>query len=230
MITLTIPKTHWQAHCISAPTNDTRAYLNGINVETNGTKTVTLVTTNGHYLIATRYDQDCEIPQADFIVPIAFAKSVKFTARQYDLLLEFESVPGETKESPPKQTITLRNMYAGTVTSAAPVDGTYPDWRRVLRLARSPSGEAGQYNARYLGKMGDINEKLTGGCTYSPIIHHNGTKAGALVQFQTDNAIGALMQLNTREGFPPPPYVGDWLGEGPEPAIEPATETSKVAA
>lgn len=73
-----------------------------------------------------------------------------------------------------------------------PVDGSFPDYRRVF--TKTHSGEAAQFDVNYLARILKAGKAL--GAKSQPIIRHNGD-GGAQIQFygRDDEFVGVLMPL-----------------------------------
>lgn len=101
-----------------------------------------------------------------------------------------------------KQKSTDLSVSDGLVVSGmfrcTPVDGVYPDWRRVIPTA--VSGEVAQFNVDVLAKLAAANKALgmkNHGCL---IIEHNG-KGPALVKLQS-GCVGVAMPFNPKFAGP----------------------------
>ena len=131
-----------KAALFCASSEETRYYLRGVHLSTTGH----LVTTDGHRMFVARLT---ERPAADVIVPYAdVAAALKLAgARCKDIEVSADRI----------------HSIAYT-----PVDGTFPDWRRVVPTGEeTPSNKPGandgaehvHFNNRYVGdfeKMADI--------------------------------------------------------------------------
>ena len=74
------------------------------------------------------------------------------------------------------------------------VDGTFPDWRRVLPA--KITGQIGQFNAQYLADFQTVSRFMYAGSLVR--ISHNGTDP-ALVGFARDDCFGVIMPARTGE-------------------------------
>jgi DNA polymerase-3 subunit beta len=131
-----------KAALLCASSEETRYYLRGVFLSTTGH----LVTTDGHRMFVARLN---ERPPADVIVPYAdVAAALKLAgARCKDLEVTSDRIHSIAYQ---------------------PVDGTFPDWRRVVPTGEeTPSNKPGandgaehvHFNNRYVGdfeKMADI--------------------------------------------------------------------------
>lgn len=95
-----------------AAKKDVRYYLNGILIEvSNGT--IRGCATTGHFLAVTTLGQT-DAPDGAYILPRELVERMTKTKSAYDLTLS-------------ETTITASHGHAGV-----PIDGKFPDWRRVM--------------------------------------------------------------------------------------------------
>jgi hypothetical protein len=140
-----------KAALICASFEETRYYLRGVFLSTSGH----LVTTDGHRMFVARLN---ERPAADVIVPYADVQAaLKLAgARAQDIEVTADRI----------------GQIAYT-----PVDGTFPDWRRVV-----PSGEetpakdkpddapgAVHFNHAYIGDLAKMGKLLGGSSMLHPV-------------------------------------------------------------
>ena len=173
---------------------ETRQYLCGVQVEINATGT-TLVATNGHMLLASHDETNTLDELVSLIIPADIVKSFKPARGQTMVELSTED----------NETWCLGN------TLFQPIDGTYPDWRRVIPqetpaalsvtdMWLEPKYQLAMYKAaKELGTLCDI--------------HPNGQNP-ALVSFRdtkTDysvSVIGVIMPYRKmREAFKKPSWA-----------------------
>ena len=177
---LPINKLH--AVALAAATEATRYYLKGVYIEPHPRKTgVILTTTNGHVLISAYHDTGFGEPFAPVIIPSDLIKRVKDVRKISELTMTI--TPAE-----------VSILYAGATYAAPPVDGTFPDWRRVV--PRSCDGTPSQYDSKYLALMTKAKSVLLD--TNAPaLVSYNGGSP-ALVDLGTDEACGVIMPLRTQ--------------------------------
>ena len=186
-----------KACALVASTETSRYYLQGVSLEMAPTHNI-MVATNGYVLIAAKRASAGNTVQAapegtpPVIIPSTMIAQIKLTRRC-----------GDTGElTIEKDRLTLE-YDAGTLVGKA-IDGTFPDWRRVVPT--SVSGKVGHYNPAYLALLGKAYALLTDSdCKVLPI-GHNGD-ACALVGLGED-AIGAIMPCGSR--LPPTEFPG-WI-------------------
>jgi hypothetical protein len=79
--------------------------------------------------------------------------------------------------------------------SCQPVNGTFPDWRRVI-ASREPSGVVAQFNPSYVADMGKIGTLLTGNRSGNLAhFHHNGDGPCGVTFPGCDDAFAVLMPV-----------------------------------
>lgn len=191
------------AASIFASKEETRYYLNGVYVEISERSTV-YVATDGARLIAIRddrllSDEDSTLTGA-FIVPTAQCRAFKLA-----------------KEGPFEGTLTavgsrLTISFDRIDVSFSPIDGIYPDWRRVVPRDRA-TGQPAHFNYKLLADFQKFGTQLGFGM---PSIAPSGVEAPALVWFPGHyEAVGVMMPLRNQDetGRDLP----DWILSGPVP-------------
>jgi len=199
MLKIALSKSQIRAVLRFAAKNDIRYYLNGINVECHRTVAY-LTATNGHFLGICRVERDSEdCGTGSFILPREVLEKIKPTGKWAADLVTV-TVDGDR--------FTIADAIAGTETRGAVVEGTFPDWRRVI--PDKVSGESAQYSAEYLALMakaaGDLGYK-GGGNGYT--IGQNG-QASAIVEFTTSPHFLAVI-MPVRDEAPEMPH--HWVRE-----------------
>jgi DNA polymerase-3 subunit beta len=181
---LTIAHDVIKALLLIAAKHDIRYYLKGVCIDVRGVD-VTLVATDGSVMLAVPVEaDDVEEPAiGQYIVDRAMLDAVK---------------PMKVGRNSLPVTLTIGeegacSVNGVTTASGLTIDGTYPNWRRVMPVACS--GEAGQYNPAYYGIWGQVRALLTGGSKAHPIIHQNGLAGAARVSQLGRGAIGIMMPL-----------------------------------
>lgn len=167
-----------KAAALCASDEQTRYYLRGVFVEYRGGELI-CVATDGHRLVAVHPESNGPAPNSpDFgiIIPVEALARVKISKYVFNGDLVCDA--GQ-----------WRLEYDGLKIGFTPVDGTFPDWRRIV--PSETSGEAAQFNAKYLSDFGKVS-KMLGGDT-RPVVSHNG-ESPALITFQADfEVFGVLM-------------------------------------
>lgn len=169
--TIEIPTAILKAALVCASTEKVRYYLNGVYVDPKGF----LVSTDGHRLFCGKIDFDPgQAPFEGWIIP---SDAIKRALTGYKA-----------------DTITIAPDRVGAI-MCAPVDGTYPDWRRVV--PDELSGETAQFNPTYVADMGKIGVILRGKRRNSldAHIHHNGEGPAAITFPEIDDAFAVLMPI-----------------------------------
>lgn len=170
-----------------ASDEQSRYYLRGVCVQKAAPGGLLYTATDGHRLLQA-YDQEAEMEDAASV--IVSIEKPKFSASWFKALwMTWDGDKLETDRA--------------DLLKAPPVDGSFPDWTRVI--PKSCSGEAAQFNANYMadfasvGKMGDFGV---------PHFHHNGLDP-ALVTFTDKRLRGVLTALRAHATDAGMPYIPD---------------------
>lgn len=189
-----IQHAHLKAAAMFAADGDIRQYLCGVLAEVRPHET-RLVATDGHCAGVLR-DQVLvgeQTSMPDVIIPNA---TVKLALQSKSQLLTL-ALSDDGKWS-----------LAGI--SFTPVDGKYPDYRRIM-VSRA-SGEAGHYNPELLAKFLKAAKAL--GTRSIPVLRQNGTD-GAQVQILSliGEFVGVIMPIRMFTEKDPDPGITTWGGE-----------------
>jgi DNA polymerase-3 subunit beta len=212
-----------KATAIAASNEETRYYLKGVCVEHTPDGPV-FVATDGHRLIATRHDWGIDRATyfAPVIIPLSLIKRIKVNRK-----IDQATMTIEPKE---KGAIAISIYYAGATYIENAIDGTFPDWRRVM--PRECDGTVAQFNPDYIAAFADAGRVLGNGkCDVAVTISHNGGSP-ALVRFWHEDkpvkSFGVIMPVRTNPVMDAPP---SWTGDvKPEPVATPTSEDIEAAA
>jgi DNA polymerase-3 subunit beta len=172
-----------KAAAIVASKEDVRYYLKGVAVQA-GDKGAFIVATDGHRALAFRQTSEAQA-SVNIIIPADIIAGIK--SSKYDERAEL------TQESENR----WRIDYCGTSIVFSPIDGTFPDWRRIV--PKEISGETAQFNPAYVGDFAKVAKALAakGDCVK---IAQNG-QGPALVTFGDDiDGFGLLMPTRANQG------------------------------
>ena len=133
-----------KAAVIAASNEHTRYYLNGVSVQSDESN-LFYVATDGTKLVALRQDHDGTA--VNIIIPTDIIAGIKLDRRKGDIGVLTRD--GETA---------WRLEYAGKSIIFAPIDGAFPDWRRVV--PREYSGKAAVFNPEIYGSFAKIAKAL----------------------------------------------------------------------
>ena len=161
-----------------AAKKDTRYYLVGVLVEYTEWQTI-LVATNGHALAARRMETD-NTGSGSFIIPLDTVDTIlRIKTKDSSFTIDVGD-DGKCTAS-----------LAGQSVLFAPVEGKFPDWRKVI--PRGPfSGHAAQFQPQYLMSFQKAAEALARKGT-SLANAYNGN-AAALVEVNGDqDFVGVIM-------------------------------------
>ena len=193
MLTATIRLQALHAISLAASSEETRYYLRGVLLEIEP-RAVNYVATDGHCLAAYHHGLETDTPDntllGNFIVPNTHCRPFKFTPRA------LASDPRATLSSDTGVGLTFDYDNAGV--RFAPIDGAYPDWRRIVPRTIESAGEPAQFNPDYLVGFKKIGELMDAGTV--PLVSHNGGSP-ALITWQSDTVdlFGVLMPIRTDE-------------------------------
>lgn len=181
----------------AASKEETRYYLNGVLIEARE-RHVTYVASDGHILIAAREDLDGarDTPLiGDFIIPLNIITRFK--------LAQLKKFPFAVLS---KKGDNMAIEFNGERIEFLPIDGTFPDWRRVI--PSKISGDTAQFNPALLSRLSAAKKIF--GETELITIAHNGS-APAVVSFGADtkNAFGIVMPFRAVAE----PCVPKWVKE-----------------
>jgi len=209
MTTFTINLRALKAVAIACSTEETRYYLNGVNLEHTPDGLI-MVATDGHRAIILRQDWTETVPAAPFssvIVPLAFIKKIKL-ARGLDFA---ELTLGENGA--------ISILYAGETMGTNAIAGTFPQWRQII--PKETNNEPAQYNPEYILDFGKAfallhNAKDRG----QPAICYNGMNPAIVNGYEAKGLsyFGILMPLRVDASrFGPAPAWASTYHAKPEP-------------
>ena len=165
---LNIPTHKLTAAIPCAAVKDIRYYLNGVHLEVTASGQVHIVSTNGHSLFAGKIENP---DWTDDPVPGGFTLTIPTDAIK-------------TAAKSKSKVITLTDLGGGRYALGdvmfSPIEGTYPDWRRVAKLVEGEEQPA-HFNPDYLvacNKALNTWSNLKG--TIPAYIHYRGDNAAAL--------------------------------------------------
>lgn len=174
-----------KAVAIAASKEATRYYLNGVQIEITE-RGLVLVATDGHRLIAAQCETEPTQSPCSGIVPLDFINKIKID-KSTDFA-EFTLVANE-----------IRLEYGANVYVSKLIDGTYPDWRRIV--PKDASNAPAQFNPLYLADFAKAMKQASDSKNPLPIINHNGENA-ALVELGDIGAgnlwLGVIMPMREK--------------------------------
>jgi len=170
LISIEVPTATLKAALICASTEKVRYYLCGVYVDPKGF----LVSTDGHRAFVGKIDLT-GVPAFDGWIICRDVLKRALTGYKAD-------------------TITIAPDRVGDI-ACQPIDGTYPDWRRIV--PDELSGVTAQFNPAYIADMGKIGDLLIGKRKNSLAAHiyHNGEAAAAITFPEIDDAFAVLMPI-----------------------------------
>lgn len=213
----------FRAVSVAVSTDETRYYLNGVNVEQHPVKGVILTATDGHRLLCA-HDENGETDGA-YIVPAGkdLIRATKIGGP------ERRRTGGGLVMVADGGSVTFRNAYdEATVTlPVKPVDWTFPDWRRVLPAAPDQAAVA-SYNPAYVSDLADVCADLKAagfeGVAFTMAAADPGSPA--LVNYGMAPIFGVLMPMRNCI----PLAIPAWVRARPAEDAIPYGQTSAMAA
>ena len=214
-----------KAAALAISKDETRYYLNGVCLEFCGEHAV-FVATDGHRLAAFKVpgpNPETPPPVSAIIIPRDIIEKIKISAKAGDApLAELEPATGGE----------WIIRFDGTAVLFRPLDGTFPNWRRVLPSDDSKErGIGGHFNTAYLESFSEmrrvaLNLKKSGTAAHAQVMH-NGRENPAFVWLMDEtpelHGFGVIMPMRGREAdFERPAWV-------PFAPVEPKTEVEAVA-
>jgi len=182
MTTITVNADMLRAALLCASDEQSRFYLRGVYVDPAGK----LVATDGHRMFVGTID--------------LIASEHNPAPGSFDGWIICRDVLKRALAGYKLPTITIAPDRVGDI-ACAPVDGSYPDWRRVV--PSEISGTAAQFNPAYMADMGKIGALLAGkpkrgysaSTGLTAHIHHNGESAAGVTFPGVDDAYAVLMPI-----------------------------------
>tara|TARA_Y100000114_G_C11754272_1_gene326026 strand:- start:819 stop:1487 length:669 start_codon:yes stop_codon:yes gene_type:complete len=167
----------------------TRYYLQGINVQfIPETNKLCFVVTDGHRMIfkVTDAPENMTSDFQSFIIPATTIKQVIIGLKADDIVT-FKNF-----------TVNNVNTYKAGNLEFSPIDGDYPDWRRILNP--TCKGEIAQFNPAYIGDFGKI-AKLIGNKSGYIHIHHDDKGSPAFIDVGNSEYFAVLMPIKSHLSY-----------------------------
>ena len=198
-----------------ASDKDVRFYLNGIALEIGATES-RLVATNGLMLGCFRIvseQPEVAAPLTNIIIPNDLLKSIKPSGMVEIAIGDLETKDnGKGEQVPVSNSRPITLTYASVSISGKTMDGTFPDFRRVI--PSKVSGQPAQFDPRFTGTLAKAWSIIHGGKGPHLVgIGFNGTD-GALIDLAYEDFTGVIMPLRSNAITAPvasPPWCTDSL-------------------
>lgn len=179
---------HLKAVALFSAVNDIRYYLNGVLIEVLP-NAVRIVATDGNLMAIAHHEVKHAIPPCQFIIPSsAVATAIKSTGKACEFIF---GEPADANYI--AQVVTPCVLHAGdTDVRFTPVDGKFPDYRRVF--PDKCSGDVGHFNPEYImrfQKAAMVYNKNRLACV---TIEHNGN-GPAIVHGVDEEFCGVIMPM-----------------------------------
>lgn len=184
---------------VAVSTEETRYYLNGVHIEPHHERGALLVSTDGHRMVVI-HDPDGICQESAIVKLPRFALALCRTPKMFadKRVLEVDGGSAtifEVKPEPKRDALPQRIAMA--TAHGVKIDGTFPDWRRVVPSAPVKSSSATAFNPRYLkewGAFGQEVEKVTGKSAGMQIGLSDGASP-TLIRFAAENVFAVQMPL-----------------------------------
>lgn len=176
-MTITMTTNLFLAAARFVSTEKTGHYLKGVYVQHAEGGGLLYTATDGHRIMHI-YDAAAQMDGDARIIGITKPKFLAAWHKAPQLLWESGVLHDESK---------------ALLAAAAEVDGTFPDYTRVL--PETTSGVAAQFNASYLADFKDVAKKCDLGDVF---VHHNGENP-ALVTFFNAPAVAGLVPMRSSQ-------------------------------
>jgi DNA polymerase-3 subunit beta len=224
MLKVTLSIRALRAVLVAVSSEETRYYLNGINLEFTPDGVI-MAATDGHRMIVLRqpYGEHAATgAHASVIVPRDLVAKLKINPRMKTLDTTDLTIGDDGR---------LTFEYAGELFGGSRIDGSFPDYRRIV--PQNVSNEAAQYNPAYLADFAKARVELGAETTKkggaSPVVRYNG-ESPAVVDFAYGTgfqAIGVIMPLRVPTTMVATPHT--WAS-APRAAWPDATPAASAAA
>lgn len=174
-----------------ASAEETRYYLQGVFIKTQGNHIV-MCATDGHRMIIGRHAGGADGEHnAGMIIPIRMIDRIKIAKKlkDHDGVLTVDG-----------QIVTIK--YAGEIFVDQLIDGTFPDYTRVI--PKGWSNEPAQYNPALLVDFVKAVKIVSNNTKPSITVHQNGLNA-AVVNLNSGNELdwfGVIMPMRGDKPFP----------------------------
>jgi hypothetical protein len=191
-----IPTRALRAAVIAAPKQDVRNYLTGVFVEIRPEQTI-VVGTNGHWLFAARHcHEDCQGSE-DLIIPRDTVETALKGNKDETLLLA--RLDGD-------------EWRLGALIFK-PIDGTYPDWRRVV--PETVSNENADFSPKYIAETSralSIWNRVSPSSYVSGYLLYPNGLSGAVATGPDPDGFCVLMPQRRPDGRPEKPDLS-WTSQ-----------------
>lgn len=184
---ITIPMNMIKAALPCAATKDARNYLCGaLFAYTQSDKTLRVISTDGHLLSAF----SCQYPEPDM------------DRTDFSIIIPLDTLKAASKEKLAALVLmdTSPGMYALGTTLFKPVDGEFPDYRRVVPAYGSLSGLAGTYDPNLLVRASNAMHAFHGAKNTVYTFTQNDMQMAAVMHNGTSDAMVAIMPWSGNRG------------------------------
>lgn len=188
---------------------ETRYYLQGVQVERHPVRGAILVATDGHRALV-MHDEDAvlstDFPEYGYIVKLdaATLKACKPNRKDNGT----RRLVANSSDTTQPLTVTLDDSPVAIAPNWR-IDGSFPDWRRIVPNPNFTASDTIALDASYLATFGAAAKELTG---YAKVAITGAADCPLLVTFTDDRAFGVIMPLRWSSSD----RVPAWLNARPQ--------------
>jgi hypothetical protein len=203
----------FRAAALCCSRDATRYYINGVHIEPHHDKGAVLVGTDGRRMLVA-YDDEATCEKAVVVSGTLLKLAQRLWIDPNKLVPEDDEEWGEADErtTPPEHILIDSDgrLTIGEIksTASALIDGTFPDWRKVVPEAAAEPSPLSGVDGRLLAEFASIADLLHPGTRCIALRpSKEGDGAPVFVMFPaTPNAFGVLMPMKgkaAQAGLPP---------------------------
>lgn len=178
----------------AASSEETRYYLQGVRVEVTA-DTITYVATNGHVLFA--YQEPAKHTSTEPLLgswTIPSAVIAKMKCPKYNSRSKLKGDPNYARATFAFEGDVINSQFGDDKHTFKPVDGTYPDWRRVVPADTDPKKPHLNYNPDYLVALKRAGEIMGQSLNYGNFnMSYNGEGPALITYSSVENAFAVIM-------------------------------------
>jgi DNA polymerase-3 subunit beta len=202
-----------KALLIFAAEKDVRYYLKGVCVDVRAATDarpadVTLVATDGVILLAHPVpleDVDGVIEPGQYIIPREALEAIApMKAGRTALPIKLTIVTPAPTVDAEGRTVAPRTeieITGATALRTAPIDGRFPDWRRVM--PRTVSNVPAPFDGRLIARVAKAYDYMNDKSKYFQLtIHHNGQDGASLITGWRGDGLGLIKPMRDPAPFP----------------------------
>lgn len=192
---------------------ETRYYLNGVKVEAHPEKGALLIATDGHRMVVAH--DETGICEGEAIVRIpAFVRAqcrVPKMFKAYRVLeIDSEKRSASLREVTPEEKGIPEKIEDIVTAYGVIIDGTFPDWRRVVPAGGPSTGEYAAFNPRLMKEIAALGEDINrtmDASEFAMKIECRSSTDPVVIRFGQSPVFGILMPMRHSIGGWLPPFM-----------------------